>query len=89
MGGDTLLAGNHLYRYSGDGHSWEWTFIRSVESKINVNIDKNDLDQFHTDQFYIAFYGANSYINGIKDDSVFIIPFNFRNIAPINSITNQ
>lgn len=76
MGGDYLLLGNSLYKYSGNGETWDWTFIRSAQANFNGNFAEiaiNRSDIGNSNRFRLTFYGANSYVNGSADDFLNVI----------------
>ena len=75
MGGDYLLLGKSLYKYAGDGSSWDWTEIGDVTAAINgkfaeLAIDRSQIGQ--SNNLKLTFYGANTYAGGTTNDFFFV-----------------
>ncbi|RAV19360.1 S-layer homology domain-containing protein [Paenibacillus contaminans] len=72
---DMLLEGNRLYRYAGDGNTWEWTLIRTLDASgyaadpsgtaIGIVLDKADLS-LETGELHLLQLG---YISDDKPDT--------------------
>jgi hypothetical protein len=75
MGGDYLLLGKSLYKYAGDGSSWDWTEIGDVTAAVNgkfaeLAIDRSQIGQ--SNNLKLTFYGANTYAGGSTNDFFFV-----------------
>ncbi|MCK5829042.1 MAG: putative Ig domain-containing protein [Methylococcales bacterium] len=75
MGGDYLLVGKDLYKYNGDGTSWNWTELGPVEVAVNGKfaefaINRNIIGQ--SNKMKMTFYGANTYAGGTTNDFFFV-----------------
>ncbi|MEE9336806.1 MAG: putative Ig domain-containing protein [Methylococcaceae bacterium] len=71
VGGDYLLIGNELRKYTGDGSSWSWADQGTVEAAVNGKfaefaIDRSIIGQSNT--LKMTFYGANTYAGGSAND---------------------
>ena len=75
MGGDYMLLGKSLYKYAGDGSSWDWTEIGDVTAAVNgkfaeLAIDRSQIGQ--SNNLKLTFYGANTYAGGSTNDFLFV-----------------
>ena len=75
MGGDYMLLGKSLFKYAGDGSSWDWTEIGDVTAAVNgkfaeLAIDRSQIGQ--SNNLKLTFYGANTYAGGTTNDFFFV-----------------
>lgn len=89
MGADYLVEGDMLYKYSGDGESWEWDLISAVDAKINGNFAELAINRSiigSSTKLKMTFYGANGYVTGsTSTKDLFYIDVNHINRANGNS----
>jgi len=71
LGGDYLLQGKNLYKYTGTGQSWLWDYIGRVQyaatgNRAELSIDKQKLGLTASASSYRAlFYGADARGNNL------------------------
>ena len=75
MGGDYMLVGDAIYKYAGDGQSWDWALLGNVTTAINgkfaeLAIDRSIIGQ--SNKLKLTFYGANAYAGGTTNDFLFV-----------------
>ncbi len=73
MGADYIVLGAQLYKYTGDGSNWKWTYTRDVKHAINgqfaeLAISKADLNRLN--EVDILLWGSNFFVDGSQDDNV-------------------
>ncbi len=71
VGGDYLLIGNELRKYTGNGSSWSWAGQGTVEAAVNgrfaeFSIDRSIIGQ--SNKLKMLFYGANTYAGGTANE---------------------
>lgn len=75
MGGDYMLLGKSLYKYAGDGSSWDWTEIGDVQAAVNGKFSELAIDRSRIGQsnnLKLTFYGANTYAGGTTNDFFYV-----------------
>jgi len=85
MGGDFLLVGDELFKYTGDGDSWDWASLGDVTAKVNGKFAEFAIKRSHLGQsnkLKLTFYGANSYAGGTTND------FLYANVLNVNGNDN-
>lgn len=71
VGGDYLLIGNELRKYTGDGSSWSWADQGTVDAAVNGKFAEFAIDRSiigDSNRLKMTFYGANTYAGGSAND---------------------
>lgn len=71
LGGEYLLSGRNLFRYSGTGFDWSWTLVGEVNGMVNGNFAEFEFPKStlgSSDRLRVNFFGANTYAGGVTDD---------------------
>lgn len=71
LGADFLAQANSLYQYTGDGLSWSWTEVGTVNRTVGANaaeirIDRNLIG--NPQSLYLNLVGDNASLDGTQND---------------------
>ncbi|WMP18689.1 copper amine oxidase [Thiothrix lacustris] len=71
LGADYLLEGANLWRYSGDGSSWSWTYQGTMDSKVSGNNAEFSFPRSwlgNSTELRLMFWGNNAAFGGDAKD---------------------